>query len=51
MKAVPAVDVVVVLLEFVALIAATWVTWFAVVIVHHTWSRRTKDRSGYVAPK
>jgi len=43
-RTVPVLDVLLVVAEFVALFAATWIAWFAVVTVYQIVSRRTKSR-------
>lgn len=44
MTTVPVFDVLLVVLEFVALFAATWIAWFAVVTVYQILNRKTKSR-------
>jgi hypothetical protein len=44
MKTVPVLDVLLVVLEFVALFAATWIAWFVVVTVYQILMRKTKRR-------
>ena len=43
MTTVPVLDVLLVVLEFVALFAATWIAWFAVVTVYQFVSRRDQE--------
>ena len=40
----PAVDLLVVVLEFVGLFATTWIAWFALVGAYRVVSRRTRAR-------
>ncbi|HXQ61903.1 MAG TPA: hypothetical protein VN796_06170 [Acidimicrobiales bacterium] len=46
MTTVPVLDLLLVVLEFVALFLATWIVWFALVIVYQHLTRRTRDRHG-----
>jgi hypothetical protein len=43
---VPALDILVVVLEFVALFATTWIAWFVVISVYQILTRRAEARSG-----
>jgi len=43
---VPAWDILVVVLEFVALFATTWIAWFVVISVYQIVTRRAEARSG-----
>jgi hypothetical protein len=44
MTSVPILDVLLVVLEFVALFVATWVAWFALVTIYQILTRRTRSR-------
>jgi VanZ family protein len=44
MRTMPASDLVLVVVEFVGLILATWIAWFVVTTVYEIWSRKTKGR-------
>jgi hypothetical protein len=44
MTTVPVLDLLLVVLEFVALFAATWIAWFAVVTIYQIVNRKTKGR-------
>lgn len=44
-RTVPMVAVLLVILEFVALFAATWIAWFAVVTLYQIVTRRSKKRT------
>jgi hypothetical protein len=44
MTSVPVVDVILVVLEFIALFVATWIAWFAVITVYQMVTRWTKTR-------
>lgn len=46
MTTVPVLDVLLVVLEFVALFVATWVTWFVIITLYQVASRRTRARHG-----
>jgi hypothetical protein len=43
---VPAWDILVVFLEFVALFAITWIAWFAIISVYQILTKRAEARSG-----
>jgi hypothetical protein len=45
-KNVPALDILVVVLEFVALFAITWIAWFIVISAYQILTRRAEARSG-----
>ena len=40
----PAVDLLLVVVEFVGLFATTWIAWFALVGVYHVVTKRTRAR-------
>jgi hypothetical protein len=40
----PAVDLLLIVLEFVGLFATTWIAWFALVSAYNFWTNRTKSR-------
>jgi hypothetical protein len=44
MTTVPVLDVLLVVLEFVALFVATWITWFAIVSLYQVVTRRARAR-------
>ena len=44
---VPVLDVLLVVLEFIALFATTWIAWFALVTLYQVLSRKTRDRPRY----
>jgi hypothetical protein len=43
MTSVPVLDILLVVLEFVALFVATWIGWFAVVTIYQIVTRKTKS--------
>ena len=43
MTASPVLDLLLVVAEFVALFAATWIAWFAVVALYQVMNRRTRS--------
>jgi len=47
MTTVPVLDVLLVVLEFMALFATTWIAWFALVTLYQVVSRKTKNRHSY----
>jgi hypothetical protein len=42
MTAVPILDILLVVLEFVALFVGTWIAWFAVVTIYQVLTRKTR---------
>jgi hypothetical protein len=44
MTTVPVLDVLLVVLEFIALFATTWIAWFALVTLYQVLNRRSKSR-------
>jgi hypothetical protein len=46
-RAVPVLDVLLVILEFAGLFLATWIAWFAVVTVYQILTRRTDWGRGW----
>ncbi|HXQ76229.1 MAG TPA: hypothetical protein VN791_07010 [Acidimicrobiales bacterium] len=44
MTSVPVFAVILVLLEFVALFAATWIAWFAILAVYQILTRKPRSR-------
>ena len=45
MTTVPVLDLLLIVLEFVALFAATWIAWFAIVTLYQIVNRKTTRRS------
>jgi hypothetical protein len=44
---VPVLDVLLVVVEFIALFAITWIAWFAVITLYQVVSRKTRNRHSY----